>query len=156
MSSTIVTVKQSFRGSGERPDLARHTTPSHAYDRHDRSRLTDAEPLAEHVKKTSRDDPSPAFLMRCTERRRAKSASRRPEEGDNEADATTGRSANGDLMGDAAILKAMRTNEEDTVTAYERASGHDQAMAEPRAFFERAHSDELRHREWMQTTAEAL
>jgi len=79
-----------------------------------------------------------------------------PEEGDMKQMLTTGKIAMADLMGDAAILKAMRTNEEDTVTAYERASGHDQAMAEPRAFFERAHSDELRHREWMQTTAEAL
>ena len=36
---------------------------------------------------------------------------------------------------DAAILKAMRSNEEDTVTAYERASGHTEVNAEARAFF---------------------
>ncbi len=79
-----------------------------------------------------------------------------PLEGDMKQMLTTGKIALADLFGDAAILKAMRTNEEDTVTAYERASQHQDAIEKSRAFFEKAHSDELRHREWMQRTSEAL
>lgn len=79
-----------------------------------------------------------------------------PAEGDMKQMLTTGKIALADLMGDGAILKAMRTNEEDTVTAYERAASHPDAVEKSRAFFRKAHADELRHREWMQTTAEAL
>lgn len=79
-----------------------------------------------------------------------------PLEGDMKQMLTTGKIALADLFGDAAILKAMRTNEEDTVTAYERASQHQDAIEKSRAFFQKAHSDELRHREWMQRTSEAL
>ena len=57
------------------------------------------------------------------------------------------------MMGDKTILSAMRTNEEDTVTAYERAARHEGATPEARQIFERAHSDELRHREWMTNAA---
>jgi hypothetical protein len=59
-------------------------------------------------------------------------------------------------MGDAAILKAMKTNEDDTVTAYERASRHEDAIPESKAFFMKAHQDEERHRAWMSTTADTL
>lgn len=79
-----------------------------------------------------------------------------PLEGDMKQMLTTGKIALADLFGDAAILKAMRTNEEDTVAAYERASQHQDAIEKSRAFFQKAHSDELRHREWMQRTSEAL
>lgn len=79
-----------------------------------------------------------------------------PAEGDMKQLLTTGKIAMANLAGDSAILKAMRTNEEDTVTAYERASTHPDAIDKSRAFFQKAHADELRHREWMQTTAEAL
>jgi hypothetical protein len=58
-------------------------------------------------------------------------------------------------MGDSAILTAMRSNEKDTVTANERASRHTEATPEARALFERAHGDELRHREWMSNAASA-
>jgi rubrerythrin len=58
-------------------------------------------------------------------------------------------------MGDGAILSAMRSNEEDTVTAYERASRHAEATPEARAIFERAHADELRHRDWMSNASSA-
>ena len=79
-----------------------------------------------------------------------------PAEGDAKQLLTTGKIALADLMGDAAVLKAMKTNEDDTVTAYERAAGRDDALPESRAFFEKALADERRHREWMQTTAQAL
>ncbi len=59
-------------------------------------------------------------------------------------------------MGDAAILKAMKTNEDDTVTAYERASAHEDAIPKSKAFFEKALADERRHREWMERTAQSL
>ncbi|MFS2154630.1 hypothetical protein [Rhizobium sp. Rhizsp42] len=37
----------------------------------------------------------------------------------------TGKIALADMMGDAAILKAMKTNEDNTVTAYERAARYE-------------------------------
>jgi hypothetical protein len=69
---------------------------------------------------------------------------------------TTGKIALADVMGDAAILKAMKTNEDDTVTAYERAIRHEEAHPVSKAFFMKAHLDEERHRAWMATTADAL
>ncbi|SCY39525.1 DUF892 family protein [Paracoccus tibetensis] len=86
----------------------------------------------------------------------AEAGAEAPLEGDMKQMLTTGKIALADLFGDAAILKAMRTNEEDTVTAYERAAHHQDAIEKSRAFFQKAHSDELRHREWMQRTSEAL
>jgi len=70
-------------------------------------------------------------------------------EGDAKQFLTTGKVALASLVGDGAILTAMRTNEEDTVTAYERASRHAEATSDARQIFERAHADELRHRDWM-------
>lgn len=78
-----------------------------------------------------------------------------PVEGDLKQYLTTGKVALASLMGDGAILSAMRSNEEDTVTAYERASAHTEAPAEMRSMFERALQDEKRHRAWMQETAKA-
>jgi rubrerythrin len=70
-------------------------------------------------------------------------------EGDAKQMLTTGKVALASLIGDNAILTAMRSNEEDTVTAYERASRHAEATPDARTIFERAHADELRHRDWM-------
>jgi rubrerythrin len=70
-------------------------------------------------------------------------------EGDMKQMLTTGKVAMASLMGDSAILGAMRSNEEDTVTAYERAARHAEVPSEARTIFERAHQDELRHRSWM-------
>lgn len=79
-----------------------------------------------------------------------------PVEGDMKQMLTTGKVALADLMGDKAVLKAMKTNEDDTVTAYERASCHEDAIPKSKAFFTKAHEDELRHRAWMESTADAL
>jgi len=79
-----------------------------------------------------------------------------PTEGDMKQMLTTGKIALADLMGDSAILKAMKTNEDDTVTAYERASQHEDAIPKSKAFFAKAHEDEVRHRTWMETTAKSL
>jgi rubrerythrin len=76
-----------------------------------------------------------------------------PREGDMKQMLTTGKVALASLVGDKAILSAMRTNEEDTVTAYERASRHQEVSESARPVFEKAHQDELRHREWMRSVA---
>jgi rubrerythrin len=72
-----------------------------------------------------------------------------PTAGDAKEMLTTGKVKMGSLVGDSAIVKAMRSNEEDTVTAYERASGHREAEPRSKAFFTKALADEKRHREWM-------
>lgn len=79
-----------------------------------------------------------------------------PCEGDMKQMLTTGKIMLADLAGDSAILKAMKTNEDDTVTAYERAKAHPDAKPESQAFFGKALSDEQRHRDWMQTKAETI
>ena len=86
----------------------------------------------------------------------AETGAEAPAEGDMQQMLTTGKVAMAGLMGDAAVLKAMKTNEDDTVAAYERAATHPDAIAKSQAFFERALDDELRHREWMRRTADAI
>ena len=78
-----------------------------------------------------------------------------PREGDMKQMLTTGKIAMASMMGDKTILSAMRSNEEDTVTAYERASRNPEAPPEARQIFERAHADEMRHREWMTNAAKS-
>lgn len=79
-----------------------------------------------------------------------------PTKGDMKQMLTTGKIALADLFGDKTILKAMKTNEDDTVTAYERASRHEDALPESKTFFLKAHQDEVRHRAWFETTADQL
>ena len=79
-----------------------------------------------------------------------------PKQGDMKQMLTTGKIVLADLMGDGAVLKAMKTNEDDTVTAYERATRHPDAIPQSKAFFMEAHQDELRHWEWMESTAALL
>ncbi|MBB3660712.1 hypothetical protein FHX15_005983 [Rhizobium sp. BK650] len=50
----------------------------------------------------------------------------------------------------------MKTNEDDTVAAYERAIRHEDAIPASKAFFMKAHQDEERHRAWMSTTSNTL
>lgn len=59
------------------------------------------------------------------------------------------------LAGDKQILQAMKTNEDDTNTAYERAVNHREADG-VRATFEKNLADERRHRSWMESTIAAL
>jgi bacterioferritin (cytochrome b1) len=79
-----------------------------------------------------------------------------PTEGDMKQMLTTGKIAFADMMGDASILKAMKTNEDDTVTAYARAIRNEDAIPASKAFFLKAHQDEEEHRAWMETTAKTL
>ncbi|NWJ25609.1 ferritin-like domain-containing protein [Rhizobium sp. RM] len=79
-----------------------------------------------------------------------------PAEGDMKQLLTTGKIALADIIGDRAILKAMKTNEDDTVTAYERAARHEDAIPASKAFFLTAVQDEEKHRAWMEATANTL
>ena len=56
---------------------------------------------------------------------------------------TSGKVAMADLAGDGAILKAMATNEEDTITAYERGSTQNAISPELQQICARAHADGL-------------
>ncbi|MCQ4158344.1 ferritin-like domain-containing protein [Roseomonas sp. GC11] len=78
-----------------------------------------------------------------------------PLEGDAKKLLTTGKVALASLLGDSATLMAMRSNEEDTITAYERACQHSTVPAEARRLFEQALQDERRHHAWMDQTAKA-
>jgi uncharacterized protein (TIGR02284 family) len=57
-----------------------------------------------------------------------------------------------DIFGDKAILMAMKTNEEDTNTAYERAFNHKDIDPQAREVVERGYADERRHRAWIMDT----
>ncbi len=72
-----------------------------------------------------------------------------PEEGDMKSYLTQGKVVMGSLMGDKAILQAMRTNEADTNTAYERAVGFHGLDANMHPILERALEDERRHCQWI-------
>ena len=78
-----------------------------------------------------------------------------PDGTDAKAILTQGKIVLADLFGDSAILKAMKTNEDDTVTAYERACQHENLPQDAQQCFTRALADEQRHRTWMQQTAES-
>lgn len=54
------------------------------------------------------------------------------------------------LAGDTGILKAMKTNEDDTNTAYERLNSHMDKWPEAVAVLQRGLADEQRHRAWIE------
>ena len=78
-----------------------------------------------------------------------------PAMGDVKQMLTTGKIALASLMGDSTILGAMKTNEDDTVAAYERASTHADAAPESKKYFADFAADERRHRAWMERAAAA-
>ena len=75
-----------------------------------------------------------------------------PKEGDMKALLTKGKVVIAGLMGDESILQAMRTNEADTNTAYERAVKFKGLQANTRDVLERGLEDERRHCEWILET----
>jgi uncharacterized protein (TIGR02284 family) len=75
-----------------------------------------------------------------------------PKEGDMKALLTKGKVVIAGLMGDESILQAMRTNEADTNTAYERAVNFKGLQANTRDVLERGLEDERRHCEWILET----
>ncbi|SFP50807.1 DUF2383 domain-containing protein [Tranquillimonas alkanivorans] len=79
-----------------------------------------------------------------------------PQEPDAKSMLTTGEVQLADMAGgDGAILKAMSTNETDTVTAYERGCDNTAVPVEDRAIFARALEDERSHKAWMEAEAKA-
>jgi hypothetical protein len=72
-----------------------------------------------------------------------------PKEGDMKALLTKGKVVIAGLMGDEAILQAMRTNEADTNTAYERAVNFKDLQANTRGVLQYGLADERRHCEWI-------
>ena len=62
---------------------------------------------------------------------------------------TTGKVVLASLVGDGGILRAMKSNEDDTNRAYERAFAHRSVPASVGPLLERALSDERRHRSWI-------
>ncbi|HKS88114.1 MAG TPA: DUF892 family protein [Stellaceae bacterium] len=72
-----------------------------------------------------------------------------PTAGDMKAYLAKGKVVMGGLIGDKAILQAMKTNEDDTNTAYERAVQHRDAMPDLHACLQQGLGDERRHRDWM-------
>ena len=79
-----------------------------------------------------------------------------PTEGDMKQVLTTGKVKMADLVGgDGAILKAMSTNENDTISAYTSGSQNESVPMEDRPLFERARQDEERHKAYMDSAAQA-
>ncbi len=78
-----------------------------------------------------------------------------PREGDLKQILTKGKVVLGGLLGDKAILRAMRTNEDDTVTAYDRAVKHSAVTASILRVLERGQMDEHGHRQWIVAALEA-
>ncbi len=76
-----------------------------------------------------------------------------PQEGDMKQLLTTGKVALAGMAGDSSILKAMKTNEDDTVMAYEQALKNTVADAQLRPVLEKGASDERRHRSWMESNS---
>jgi len=79
-----------------------------------------------------------------------------PTEGDAKQLLTKGKVVMANLLGDTAILHAMRTNEDDTNTAYGRAVEHVGLSDEARAVVRQNLADERRHCEWILTTLKTL
>jgi rubrerythrin len=67
---------------------------------------------------------------------------------------TKGKIVIADIMGDTAILKAMKTNEDDTVMAYEQACQHPNLPEAVRQLCQTGLADEQRHRAWMEQEIE--
>ena len=69
---------------------------------------------------------------------------------------TMSKVAIGGLFGDKAVLLAMKSNEDDTNTAYQRAVDHDGGDGAARELLRRGLADERRHRAWIEQAAHRL
>ena len=78
-----------------------------------------------------------------------------PAEGDMKQILTTGKVKLAGMMGgDGALLKAMGSNENDTIQAYKQASENSIVPAEHRPIFQRGLEDERRHQAYMESAAQ--
>jgi uncharacterized protein (TIGR02284 family) len=73
-----------------------------------------------------------------------------PQEGDIKAVLTQGKVRIAQIAGDTGILAAMRSNEDDTNTAYERALIRLDVPSRIRVILEQNLADERRHRAWIE------
>lgn len=73
-----------------------------------------------------------------------------PQKGDLKSYLTQGKVMIGGLIGDNAIIKAMKTNEDDTNIAYERALERGDLTPEIRQTLEQNFADERAHRAWIE------
>jgi uncharacterized protein (TIGR02284 family) len=72
-----------------------------------------------------------------------------PTKGDLKSVLTKGKVVLASIRGDEAILKAMRSNEDDTNSAYERAAQRTDTSPTIGAILARGLDDERRHRNWI-------
>ena len=78
-----------------------------------------------------------------------------PAKGDMKQMLTTGKVTLANLVGgDGALLKAMGSNENDTIRAYSQASENSAVSAEHRPVFQRGLEDERRHKAYMDSAAQ--
>jgi hypothetical protein len=68
---------------------------------------------------------------------------------------TKGKVIIANLLGDNAILAAMRSNEVDTNTAYERMTQRDDLVPELVLIIKRGFEDEKRHKAWLEATLQS-
>lgn len=78
-----------------------------------------------------------------------------PGEGDAKEFLAKGKVVIGGLLGDEAILRAMQSNEDDTVTAYDRATSFKNVPETVFDILERGQQDEHRHCDWIRSTLKA-
>jgi rubrerythrin len=79
-----------------------------------------------------------------------------PSGGDVKRFVTEGKVVIAGLLGDRPILMAMKTNEDDTNTAYERVSSRDDLSPELVLLLRRNLNDERRHRAWIEQRIQSL
>ena len=79
-----------------------------------------------------------------------------PTQGDFMRILTQGKVVLGSLVGDTAILRAMKSNEDTTNQKYEEAVAQDGLTPEVRLVLERNLADERRHRAWIESRISAL
>ncbi|MDF3034133.1 MAG: hypothetical protein K0R76_1087 [Alphaproteobacteria bacterium] len=64
---------------------------------------------------------------------------------------TTGKVVVANMIGDNTILQAMKSNEIDTNTAYERMQAHQNKWPEAEDMISRGLKDEKKHKEWLES-----
>jgi len=69
---------------------------------------------------------------------------------------TKGRVILATLIDDKSILQAMSANEDDTNTAYERVSSHENKWEEATEILNEGLEDERRHKKWLEDTIEHI
>ena len=79
-----------------------------------------------------------------------------PTKGNMKRILTKGKVLISQIMGDRGMLMAMKDNEEDTNTAYERAASRNNISTPLTMILEKNLADERRHRSWLESTIEYL